>query len=133
MDYGGGHYCWCETLSIYRFEVALPLHRWKNACYDPYRPFVLAPTDHASNTNSPWLLFRLFFDFLNISLVQAKGATQFRTLDDLFDEAASRLTATDETEKVSALKTKDILDFCSLSCISKSLKNICEVKGPFFL
>lgn len=72
----------------------------------------------------------LVFDFLNMSLVQAKGATsQFRTLDDLFDEAARKLTATDEAEKVPALKTKDILDFCSLSCISKSLKNICEVKG----
>ncbi|KAF5322740.1 hypothetical protein D9619_002013 [Psilocybe cf. subviscida] len=71
--------------------------------------------------------------FLLLPIMQAtqaaKGTTsQFRTSDDLFDEAAGRLTATDETEKVSALKTKDILDFCSLSCISKSLKNICEVK-----
>ena len=63
------------------------------------------------------------------------GSTlQFRTADDLFEEAANRLgkpldsssTETDDT----LILAQDIIDLWSLKCIRKALRSICDVKGP---
>ncbi|KAF9482144.1 hypothetical protein BDN70DRAFT_829760 [Pholiota conissans] len=63
------------------------------------------------------------------SIQPSDGATtQFRTADDLFDEAARKLQTPNETEEDLSISSQDILRFCSLACISKSLYSICEVK-----
>ncbi|KAF8973124.1 ribonuclease H2, subunit B [Flammula alnicola] len=71
--------------------------------------------------------------FLLLPIMQATqpvdGSTPpFRTADDLFDEAARRLGATNDSEAALSLHIQDLLNFCSLACTRKSLARLCDVK-----
>jgi len=64
------------------------------------------------------------------------GSTaQFRTADDIFEEAAKRLgkspavdSSSTETNDTSVLP-QDIIDLWSLKCIRKAIRIICDIKG----
>ena len=64
------------------------------------------------------------------------GSTaQFRTADDVFEEAAKRLgkppamdSSSTETNDTLVLP-QDIIDLWSLKCIRKAIRSICDIKG----
>jgi ribonuclease H2 subunit B len=64
------------------------------------------------------------------------GSTaQFRTADDIFEEAAKRLgkppavdSSSTETYDTLVLP-QDIIDLWSLKCIRKAIRSICDIKG----
>jgi len=57
----------------------------------------------------------------------------FRTLDDLFDEAARNLTSPSEagtpTDPTTVVTEKDVQLLSSLDCIDTGMRRICDVKG----
>ena len=57
--------------------------------------------------------------------------TNFRTADDLFEEAVRILNTSvpSENAEKSLLDTKDIFAFASMSCTHTALRHVCEVKG----
>ena len=64
------------------------------------------------------------------------GSTaQFRTADDIFEDAANRLgkspavdSSSTETNDTLVL-SQDIIDLWSLQCIRKAIRSICDIKG----
>lgn len=63
------------------------------------------------------------------------STTQFRTADDIFEEAAKHLRKPPAMESSSTEKNdtlilpQDIIDLWSLKCIRKAIRSICDVKG----
>jgi len=72
----------------------------------------------------------------SLFFLKLDGSTlQFRTADDLFEEAAKSLEkppamdlSSTETNDTSIL-AQDIIDLWSLKCVRKALRSICDVKG----
>ncbi|KAJ3507547.1 hypothetical protein NLJ89_g6244 [Agrocybe chaxingu] len=57
------------------------------------------------------------------------SSVQFRTLDDLFEEATNKLEISlQEGGKTTAPRTQDIHRLCSLACTRKALSRLCEVR-----
>jgi len=66
--------------------------------------------------------------FLLFPILQGTSSqTNFRTADDLFEEAVRILNTSENAEK-SLLDTKDIFAFASMSCTHTALRHVCEVK-----
>ena len=63
-----------------------------------------------------------------------RSTAQFRTADDIFEEAAKRLGkppavgSSTETNDTLVLP-QDIIDLWSLKCIRKAMRSICDIKG----
>ena len=61
--------------------------------------------------------------------------TQFRTADDVFEEAAKRLGKLPAVDSFSTetndtfVLPQDIIDLWSLKCIRKAIHSICDIKG----
>jgi hypothetical protein len=72
----------------------------------------------------------------NLFFMKLDGSTaQFRTADDVFEEAAKRLgklpgvdSSSTETNDTLVLP-QDIINLWSLKCIRKAIRSICDVKG----
>lgn len=68
--------------------------------------------------------------------MKADGSTaQFRTADDVFEEAAKRLGKQPAVDSSSTeihdtlVLPQDIIDLWSLKCIRKAIRGICDIKG----
>ena len=66
--------------------------------------------------------------------MQADGTMgQFRTFDDIIEEAAAKLAKSDHSalpeDPSTIVSEKDILHLASLDCTKSALKRICDVKG----
>ncbi|EDR11891.1 uncharacterized protein LACBIDRAFT_313799 [Laccaria bicolor S238N-H82] len=69
--------------------------------------------------------------FLLIPILQGTSSqTNFRTADDLFEEAVRILNTSvpSENAEKSLLDTKDVFAFASMSCTHTALRHVCEVK-----
>jgi ribonuclease H2 subunit B len=72
----------------------------------------------------------------NLVFMKLDGSTpQFRTADDILEEAAKRLrkppavdSSSTETNDTLVL-SQDIMDLWSLKCIRKAIRSICDIKG----
>ncbi|TFK44398.1 ribonuclease H2, subunit B [Crucibulum laeve] len=73
--------------------------------------------------------------FLLLPILQAiqpqnGSAGQFRQLDDISEEAASKLASPSESSatKGATISPQDIRAFCSMACAQKALRSVCDVK-----
>jgi hypothetical protein len=72
----------------------------------------------------------------SLFFVKLDGSSlQFRTADDLFDEAAKSLGKPPAVDSASTeaddnlILPQDIIDLWSLKCMRKAVRSICDVKG----
>ena len=59
---------------------------------------------------------------------------QYRTSDDILQDAASKFGIVEGDSQISASQLRnDLIQFCSLECTRKALPRLCEVKGDYLL
>ncbi|KAH9485164.1 Ribonuclease H2 subunit B [Psilocybe cubensis] len=67
----------------------------------------------------------ILLPILQLKYVNNGNTSQFRAADDLLEESVKQIVDTAVPPKI---QCQDLLDFCSLVCTRKSLKNICDIK-----
>ncbi|KAF8829085.1 hypothetical protein HHX47_DHR3000878 [Lentinula edodes] len=54
---------------------------------------------------------------------------QFRTADDIFEEAASKLEQSSSKDSIETISAKDVATFASMNCCKDALTRICDSQG----